>query len=96
MIDASVFNTLKILNMIEKSVLPQLPNTSANQAMIPQVGTENFYKWMDIIMTQPNADPKSKARRRVQSQNLTLQAKAPARMLDRIVGNRFTTSFISV
>ena len=65
MIDASVFNKMKILNMIEKSVLPQLPNTSANQAMIPQVGTENFYKWMDIIMTQPNADPKSKARRRV-------------------------------
>ena len=28
MIDASVFNTLKMLKMIEKSVLPQLPNVA--------------------------------------------------------------------
>ena len=64
MIDASVFNTLKMLKMIEKSVLPQLPNV-ANQSIIPQVGTKSFYKWMDLVMTRPNTDIKLKATRRV-------------------------------
>jgi hypothetical protein len=63
MIDASVFNSLKMLKMIEKSVLPQLPNV-ANQ-IIPQVGTKSFYNWMDLVMTRPNTDVKLKAIRRV-------------------------------
>ena len=60
-IDASVFGTLKILNMIADSIMPQLENGRMDQAIIPKVGTGKFYQWVDTIMTQPSTDLKSKA-----------------------------------
>ena len=64
-IDASVFGTLKMLNMIADSIMPQLENGRAHQAIIPKVGTDKFYQWVDTIMTQPSTDLRSQARRRV-------------------------------
>ena len=64
-IDASVFGTLEMLNMIADSIMPQLENGRMDQAIIPKVGTGKFYQWVDTIMTQPSTDLRSQARRRV-------------------------------